>query len=160
MSVILMATLFYKALILQGEIWCWSLWGLKGLNCIACHRLHLNNVVMVTIGAPRTKQPFPFYLILLSDSPRASQNLNPVHSEILFSQRFFCLPLLFPPCNVPCKIVLASPADLGTCPNHFNQCLTWRRCIACSKTDIREKAAGVRKRKSGKKLRICLPLSF
>ena len=160
MSVILMTTLFYKALILQGEIWCWSLWGLKGLNCIACHRLHLNNVVMVTIGAPRTKQPFPFYLILLSDSPRASQNLNLVHSEILFSQRFFCLPLLLPPCTVPCKIVLASPADLGTCPNHFNQCLTWRRCIACTKTDIREKAAGVRKRKSGKKLRICLPLSF
>ena len=25
MSVILMTTLFYKALILQGEIWCWSL---------------------------------------------------------------------------------------------------------------------------------------
>ena len=32
MSVILMTTLLYKALILQGEIWCWSLLGLKGLN--------------------------------------------------------------------------------------------------------------------------------
>ena len=31
MPVILMTTLFYKALILQGEIWCWSLLGLKGL---------------------------------------------------------------------------------------------------------------------------------
>ena len=31
MSVILMTTLYYKALILQGEIWCWSLLGLKGL---------------------------------------------------------------------------------------------------------------------------------
>ena len=31
MSVILMTTLFYKASILQGEIWCWSLLGLKGL---------------------------------------------------------------------------------------------------------------------------------
>ena len=31
MSVILMTTLFNKALILQGEIWCWSLLGLKGL---------------------------------------------------------------------------------------------------------------------------------
>ena len=30
MSVLLMTTLFYKALILQGEIWCWSLLGLKG----------------------------------------------------------------------------------------------------------------------------------
>ena len=37
MSVILMTTLFYKALILQGEIWCWSLLGLKGLkNGIQC----------------------------------------------------------------------------------------------------------------------------
>ena len=35
MSVILMTTLFNKALILQGEIWCWSLLGLKRLN-----RLH------------------------------------------------------------------------------------------------------------------------
>ena len=32
MSVILITTLFYKALILQGEIWCWSLLGLKGLK--------------------------------------------------------------------------------------------------------------------------------
>ena len=32
MSIILMTTLFYKALILQGEIWCWSLLGLKGLK--------------------------------------------------------------------------------------------------------------------------------
>ena len=32
MSVILMITLFYKALILQGEIWCWSILGRKGLN--------------------------------------------------------------------------------------------------------------------------------
>ena len=31
MFVILMTTLYYKALILQGEIWCWSLLGLKGL---------------------------------------------------------------------------------------------------------------------------------
>ena len=32
MSVILMTTLFYKALILQGKIWYWSLLGLKGLS--------------------------------------------------------------------------------------------------------------------------------
>ena len=31
-SVILMTTLFYKELILQGEIWCWSLLRLEGLN--------------------------------------------------------------------------------------------------------------------------------
>ena len=32
MHSILMSTLFYKALILQGEIWCWPLLGLKELN--------------------------------------------------------------------------------------------------------------------------------
>ena len=32
MSVILMTSLFYKALILQGEIWCLSLLELKGLK--------------------------------------------------------------------------------------------------------------------------------
>ena len=32
MSVILMTTLFYKALLLQWEIWCWSLLGLIGLS--------------------------------------------------------------------------------------------------------------------------------
>ena len=35
MSLILMTTLFYKALILHGEIWRWSLLGLKGLNEVA-----------------------------------------------------------------------------------------------------------------------------
>ena len=32
MSVILMSGLLYKALISQGEIWCWSLVGLKGIT--------------------------------------------------------------------------------------------------------------------------------
>ena len=32
MSVILMTTMSYMALILQGEIWCWSLLGLKGVK--------------------------------------------------------------------------------------------------------------------------------
>ena len=33
MSVILMTTLFYEALIELGEIWCWSLLALKGWVC-------------------------------------------------------------------------------------------------------------------------------
>ena len=38
--------------------------------------------------------------ILFSDFLRVSQNFNPVHSEMLFSQRFFCRPLLLPSCTV------------------------------------------------------------
>ena len=58
------------------------------------------------------------HLILFSASLTALQNFNPVHSEILFSQRFFCEPLLLPPCTVPFEIVLANAAD--TCLNYFN----------------------------------------
>ena len=36
---------------------------------------------------------------------------RPVHSLMLSSHRFLCLPLRFPPCTVPCRIVLASPDD-------------------------------------------------
>ena len=35
MSVILTTTLFQKALLWQGEIWCWSLLALKGLNDVS-----------------------------------------------------------------------------------------------------------------------------
>ena len=38
MSLILMTTLFYKALILEGENWCWSLLGLKGLTKTTCQK--------------------------------------------------------------------------------------------------------------------------
>ena len=44
------------------------------------------------------------HLILFSASLRSLQNFNPVQSEILFSQRFFCRSLLLPPCTVPYKI--------------------------------------------------------
>ena len=43
------------------------------------------------------------HFILFSASLTASQNFNPVHSAILFSQSFFCWPLLLPPCTVPVK---------------------------------------------------------
>ena len=42
----------------------------------------------------------------------AAPSVMPVHSGMLSSHLFFCLPLLRPPCTVPCRIVLASPEDL------------------------------------------------
>ena len=45
MSVILMTTLFYKALILQGEIWCWSLLGLKGLTSTVQQKGESGNII-------------------------------------------------------------------------------------------------------------------
>ena len=49
----------------------------------------------------------PFLKVLLSSSP--------VHSLILSSNLFFCLPLFLPPRTVPCNMVFASPDDLVTC---------------------------------------------
>ena len=46
-----------------------------------------------------------------------------VHSLILSSHRFLCLPFRLPPWTVPCRIVLASPDDRVTCPYHFSLCL-------------------------------------
>ena len=43
MSVILMTTLFYKTLILQEEIWCWSVLGIKGLRAVVNERSPLQN---------------------------------------------------------------------------------------------------------------------
>ena len=48
---------------------------------------------------------------------------RPVHSLMLSSHCFFCLPLCLPPWTVPCRIVLASPDDHVTCLYHFSLCL-------------------------------------
>ena len=45
---------------------------------------------------------------------------RPVHSLMLSSHRFLCLPLRLPPWTVHCRIVLASPDDRVMCPYHFS----------------------------------------
>ena len=51
---------------------------------------------------------------------RMTFHSRPVHSFMLCSHRFFCLPLRLPPWTVPCWTVLASPDDRVTCPYHFS----------------------------------------
>ena len=51
---------------------------------------------------------------------RASSNPNLVHSDMLSSHLFSCLPFLLPPCTVPCRIIFASPVDLFMYPYHIN----------------------------------------
>ena len=48
---------------------------------------------------------------------------RPVHSLVLSSPRFLCLPLRLPPWPVPCRTVSVSPDDRVTCPYHFSLCL-------------------------------------
>ena len=69
MSVILVSTLFYKALILQGESWCWSLLELKGLR----------SQVMVRPKRSNLQPP-----ILQSNAPPTDRWANPavVNAEL------------------------------------------------------------------------------
>ena len=57
---------------------------------------------------------FSMFCTALWDLP----NSRPVHSLMLPSHLFLCLPCLLPPFTVPCKMVLARPDERKTC-----QCL-------------------------------------
>ena len=50
-------------------------------------------------------------------------NSRPVHSLMLSSHLFLCLPCLLPPFTVPCKMVLARPDERETWPYHCSLCL-------------------------------------
>ena len=57
---------------------------------------------------------FPLFSTALWDLT----NFRPVHSLMLSSHLFLCLPCLLPLFTVPCKIVLARPDELETYPYH------------------------------------------
>ena len=54
----------------------------------------------------------PFHPSLSSAVLRESPNPIPIHSLMLSSYLFFCLPLLLAPFTVPCRTVFAMPEDL------------------------------------------------
>ena len=58
------------------------------------------------------------HLSLFSTALRDTANSRPVHSLMLSSHLFFCLPCLLPPFTVPCKIALARPDEWETWPYH------------------------------------------
>ena len=57
---------------------------------------------------------FSLFSTALWDLP----NSRPVHSLMLSSHIFLCLPCLLPPFTVPCKMVLARPDERETWPYH------------------------------------------
>ena len=59
-----------------------------------------------------------FHFSLLSCALWDLANSRPVHSLMLSSHLFFCLPCLLPSFTVPCKMVLARPDDPETRPYH------------------------------------------
>ena len=72
----------------------------------------------ITLGGRRgTTDEFatiPFHLDLFSAALVELAKSIPVHSLILSSHLFFCLPLFLFPFTVPCRIVFAKPEDLET----------------------------------------------
>ena len=62
----------------------------------------------------------PFHPSLSSTALRESPNSIPVHSLMLSSHLFFCLPLLLAPFTVPCRIVFAMPEDLEMWSYHLS----------------------------------------
>ena len=63
------------------------------------------------------------YFALFSTALWDLANSRPVHSLMLSSHLFSCLPCLPPHFTVPCKMVLARPDEQETCPYHFSLCL-------------------------------------
>ena len=62
----------------------------------------------------------PFHLVLFSAALVELAKSIPVHSLILSSHLFYCLPLFLFPFTMPCKIVFAKQEDLETWPNHLS----------------------------------------
>ena len=80
--------------------------------------------IPITLGGRRgTTDEFatiPFHPDLFSAALVELAKSIPVHSLILSSHLFFCLPLFLFPFSVPCRIVFAKPEDLETWPNHLS----------------------------------------
>ena len=62
----------------------------------------------------------PFHLVLFSAALVELAKSIPVHTLILSSHLFFCLPLFLFPFAVPCRIFFAKPEDLETWPNYLS----------------------------------------
>ena len=67
-------------------------------------------IIITIIIYPLTARVVGAYSTALWDLP----NFRPVHSLMLSSHLFLCLPCLLPPFTVPCKMVLARPDERET----------------------------------------------
>ena len=90
------------------------------------------------VGAPQMiSQPVSS---IFPCSPLPSEDLansRPVHSLMLSSHLFLCLPCLFPPFTVPCKMVLARPDARETWPYHcslhlFTNVICFKLSLGCA----------------------------
>ena len=80
--------------------------GLAKYSTVSLHftSLHLSHSLFDRWGTKDDRATTVLHSSLFSAFRRVSPNFNPVHSLMLSSHLFFCLPLLLPPCPVPCRI--------------------------------------------------------
>ena len=82
-------------------------------------------------------ETIPFHLVLSSTALVELAKSIPVHTLVLSSHLFFCLPLLLFPFIVPFRIVFAKPEDLETWPNNLSfRFLTSVRSSSYSPIDL------------------------
>ena len=91
----------------------------------ALERLSICSIILWTVGAPHDVTTNLRHSSLSSAFLTVLLSPKPVHSQMLSSHRFLCLPLLLPPCTVPWRNVLSRPEDLVMCPYHCSlRCFT------------------------------------
>ena len=83
-------------------------------SSLSCQSLNLGG----RRGTTDDVATIPFHPSLSSAALRESP--NPIHSLMLSSHLFFCLPLLLAPFTVSCRIVFAMPEDLEMWPYHLS----------------------------------------
>ena len=91
-----------------------------------CHHHHHHHQSLNRKGRWGTTDDFAtsfFYFALFSTALWDLVNSRPVHSLMLSSYLFLCLPCLLPPFTVPCKMVLGRPDEQETWPCHCSLCL-------------------------------------
>ena len=87
---------------------------------------HLNPLTLTVIWATT-----PFYLFLFSAVVRESPNSTPAHF-LMLSSHFFCLPLLFAPFIITCRIVFTMPEDLEMSHHLSYHVFTMVRSSSCT----------------------------
>ena len=89
-------------------------------------RYHLISSQSLNLGGHRGTTDdiaaIPFHPSPSSAALRESPNSIPVHSLMLSSNLFFCLPLLLAPFTVPCRIVFIMPEDREMWPYQLSFC--------------------------------------
>ena len=151
MSVILMTTLFYRALILQGEIWCWSLSGLKGHNSIVLRSnvtyvnyIFLYDRVHSKYGMPGSRAVLASSVVIFQvycHNFKWVQRL--LYRPYFVVRRYYCL---YVTVSRQTQLTLGNTLSIFGPFFFFNGCVTFPSCWAGRITGIEEKPGKIKQK--------------